>query len=54
VSETYQGALVRYHLSVGGQNVVAERQNQSHIARLSPGQVIGITWDPERSEVLVA
>lgn len=33
VSETYQGALVRYHLSVGGQDIVAERQNQSH----SPG-----------------
>jgi putative spermidine/putrescine transport system ATP-binding protein len=54
ISETYQGALVRYHLSVGGQNVVAEQQNQSHIERLSPGQVIGVTWDPERSEVLVA
>lgn len=54
VSETYQGALVRYHLSVGGQDIVAERQNQSHLARLSPGQAIGVTWDPERSEVLVA
>ncbi|WLD98888.1 ABC transporter ATP-binding protein [Agrobacterium leguminum] len=54
VSETYQGALVRYHLSVAGQDIVAERQNQSHLARLSPGQAIGVTWDPERSEVLVA
>ncbi|MDH7809954.1 MULTISPECIES: ABC transporter ATP-binding protein [Rhizobium/Agrobacterium group] len=54
VSETYQGALVRYHLSVGGQDIVAERQNQSHLERLSPGQAIGVTWDPERSEVLVA
>ncbi len=54
ISKTYQGALVRYHLSVGGQNVVAEQQNQSHIERLSLGQVIGVTWDPERSEVLVA
>lgn len=54
VSETYQGALVRYHLSVGGQDIVAERQNQSHLTRLSPGQAIGVTWDPERSEVLVA
>lgn len=54
VSETYQGALVRYHLSVGGQDIVAERQNQSHLAKLSPGQAIGVTWDPERSEVLVA
>ncbi|MGV2020347.1 ABC transporter ATP-binding protein [Agrobacterium sp. 22-223-1] len=54
ISETYQGALVRYHLSVGGQDIVAERQNQSHLARLSPGQAIGVTWDPERSEVLVA
>lgn len=54
VSETYQGALVRYRLSVGGQEIVAERQNQSHVARLSLGQSIGVTWDPERSEVLVA
>ncbi len=54
VSETYQGALVRYRLSVGGQDMVAERQNQSHVARLSPGQICGVSWDPERSEVLVA
>lgn len=53
VSETYQGALVRYRLSVGGQEIVAEQQNQSHVARLSPGQAIGVTWDPEKSEVLV-
>lgn len=54
VSETYQGALVRYRLSVSGQEIVAERQNQSHVERLSPGQSIGVSWDPERSEVLVA
>jgi len=54
VSETYQGALVRYRLSVGGQDMVAERQNQSHVARLSPGQLCGVSWDPERSEVLMA
>lgn len=54
VSETYQGALVRYRLSVSGQEIVAERQNQSHVARLLPGQAIGVRWDPERSEVLLA
>ncbi|WP_337269168.1 ABC transporter ATP-binding protein [Oryzifoliimicrobium ureilyticus] len=54
VSETYQGALVRYRLTVSGQDVVAERQNQSHVARLSVGQTCAVSWDPERSEVLVA
>ncbi|MDQ0455764.1 ABC transporter ATP-binding protein [Rhizobium paknamense] len=54
MSETYQGALVRYRLSVAGQDVIAERQNQSHVERLSPGQAVSVSWDPERSEALMA
>ncbi|MFB9948408.1 ABC transporter ATP-binding protein [Rhizobium puerariae] len=54
VSETYQGALVRYRLSVAGQEIVAERQNQAHVARFSPGEAVGVSWDPDRSEALVA
>jgi putative spermidine/putrescine transport system ATP-binding protein len=52
VSESYQGALVRYRLTVGDQEIIAERQNQSHMARLSPGQKMGVTWDPARVAVL--
>ncbi|XUY29641.1 ABC transporter ATP-binding protein [Agrobacterium sp. rho-8.1] len=54
VSETYQGALVRYRLSLGTKEIIAERQNQSHVERLSPGQAVGVSWDPERSEALMA
>jgi putative spermidine/putrescine transport system ATP-binding protein len=54
ISETYQGALVRYRLSIGTKEIIAERQNQSHVERLSPGQAVGVTWDPERSEALMA
>nr|WP_309402279.1 ABC transporter ATP-binding protein [Aminobacter niigataensis]WMD00220.1 ABC transporter ATP-binding protein [Aminobacter niigataensis] len=54
LSETYQGALVRYHLAVGGQEIVAERQNQSGNERFDPGTPVMIGWDPHRSEALVA
>ncbi|WP_454854113.1 ABC transporter ATP-binding protein [Rhizobium binxianense] len=54
ISETYQGALVRYRLSIGSQEIIAERQNQSHIERFRPGASVTVGWDPERSEALVA
>lgn len=54
LSESYQGALVRYRLLLGGQEIVVERQNQSNVTRFAPGEEVGISWDPERSEVLVA
>jgi putative spermidine/putrescine transport system ATP-binding protein len=54
LSETYQGALVRYRLSLGAQEIVAERQNQSNVSRFAPGEEVGVSWDPDRSEVLVA
>lgn len=54
LTENYQGALVRYRLSLGGQEIVVERQNQSNVSRFAPGEKVGVSWDPERSEVLVA
>lgn len=54
LSETYQGAIVRYRLAVGSQELVAERQNQSGNRRFTPGTPVTIGWDPERSEVLIA
>ncbi|MEK1865318.1 MAG: ABC transporter ATP-binding protein [Rhizobium leguminosarum] len=54
LSETYQGALVRYRLAIGSQEIVAERQNQSRTERFSPGAAVTVGWDPDRSEALVA
>ena len=54
ISEIYQGALVRYRLKVGDQEIVAERQNQAHVERFPPGAEVTIGWDPEWSEALVA
>ncbi|MBZ0163747.1 MAG: ABC transporter ATP-binding protein [Notoacmeibacter sp.] len=54
LTENYQGALVRYRLSLGEQEIVVERQNQSNVSRFAPGEEVGVSWDPERSEVLVA
>jgi putative spermidine/putrescine transport system ATP-binding protein len=54
ISETYQGSIVRYRLSLGSQEIVAERQNQSQIKRFRPGETVTVGWDPERSEALVA
>ncbi|MDM9625223.1 ABC transporter ATP-binding protein [Rhizobium sp. S152] len=54
ISETYQGSIVRYRLSLGSQEIVAERQNQSQIKRFRPGETVTVGWDPERSEALFA
>ncbi|GGD95751.1 polyamine-transporting ATPase [Aureimonas endophytica] len=54
LSETYQGPIVRYRLSVGGQELVAERQNQAHVRRLAPGAAVLAGWDPARCEALAA
>ena len=52
LSETYQGPIVRYRLRVGGQEVVAERQNQAHQPRFAPGAAVLAGWDPDRCEAL--
>ncbi|MBB5753961.1 ABC transporter ATP-binding protein [Prosthecomicrobium pneumaticum] len=54
VSETYQGAIVRYRLAVGDQEIVAERQNQAHVERFAPGTAVTIGWAPDWSETLLA
>lgn len=53
LSETYQGALVRYQLAVGAQKIVAELQNRSGNRRFSPGASVMVGWDPGRSEALI-
>ncbi len=54
IGETYQGAIVRYRLRVGAQDVIAERQNQSHLERYAPGSAVTVGWDPKRSAMLAA
>ncbi len=54
VSETYQGAIVRYRLKVGDHDLIAERQNQSHLERFPLGSSVMVGWDPRRSAVLDA
>jgi putative spermidine/putrescine transport system ATP-binding protein len=52
VRETYQGPIVRYVLTVEGQEIVCERQNQAGVRRYAPGASVTIGWAPERSELL--
>ncbi|MEF2070328.1 ABC transporter ATP-binding protein [Consotaella aegiceratis] len=52
LAETYQGPIVRYRLDVGGQEIVAERQNQIHQQRFAPGTAVLAGWDPRRCEAL--
>ena len=48
----YQGALIRYRLTVAGQLMVAEVQNQVGRAQHEPGSHVTVYWYPERTEVL--
>lgn len=54
VGETYQGPMMRYRLRLGAQELVAERQNQSHLTRWHPGDTVKIGWDPGRARLLPA
>ncbi len=54
LGETYQGAMLRYRLDVAGQELVAERQNQMHLACWEPGATVKIGWTPERARLLPA
>ncbi len=54
LSETYQGALVRYRLRVGDQDLIAERQNQAHVERFAVGTEVAVGWDAGWSEALIA
>lgn len=52
VTEVYQGAMVRYRVRVGRQELVAERQNQAHLRRWVPGETVAIGWVPGRARLL--
>ena len=53
-SETYQGAMVRYRLNMGEQEIVAERQNQAHLSRWQVGDIVNVGWAPDRARLLPA
>ena len=52
LGETYQGAMLRYRLALGDQELTAERQNQAHLARFGPGETVTIGWEPQRARLL--
>lgn len=52
LGEVYQGSMVRYRLRIGGQELVAERQNQAHLSRWKTGDSVAVGWDPSRARLL--
>jgi putative spermidine/putrescine transport system ATP-binding protein len=52
IGETYQGAMLRYRLAIGEQELTAERQNQAHLARFHAGDIVTIGWEPARARLL--
>ena len=53
-SETYEGAMLRYRLNIGEQEIVAERQNQAHLPRWQVGDIVNVGWAPDRARLLLA
>lgn len=51
-AKIYQGALIRYRLTVAGQPLVAEVQNQVGRAQPEAGSRVTVHWYPERTEIL--
>ena len=51
-ARVYQGALIRYQVTVAGQPVIAEVQNRIRRPQHDPGARIAIFWHPETTEVL--
>ncbi len=52
-AKIYQGALIRYRLTVAGQRLVAEVQNQFGRSQPEAGSRVTVHWYPERTEVLL-
>ena len=52
VSESYQGALIRYVLAVGPATIVAEAQNRPDRPVFPIGAVLPIAWHPATSALL--
>ncbi len=53
VDRSYQGALIRYRLSLAGQEIVSEVPNRPDQPHLAPGSEAMIGWTLESSELLV-
>jgi putative spermidine/putrescine transport system ATP-binding protein len=51
-AKIYQGALIRYRLTVAGQHLVAEVQNQFGRSQPEAGSRVTVHWYPERTEIL--
>ena len=51
-AKVYQGALIRYQLTVAGQSLIAEVQNQARRPQHDPGAKVMVFWHPETTEVL--
>jgi len=51
-AKVYQGALIRYQLSVAGQPLIAEVQNRGRRPQHDPGAQVTVFWHPETTEVL--
>ena len=51
-AKIYQGALIRYRLTVAGQHLVAEVQNQFGRSQPEAGSRVTLGWHPDRTEVL--
>ena len=51
-AKVYQGALIRYQLTVAGQSLIAEVQNQGRRPQHNPGAQVTVFWHPETTEVL--
>ena len=50
--ETYQGALRRYRVRVGGQLIFVEVPNRPELSQLSPGSDVSLYWRPESGVIL--
>jgi len=52
VDRIYQGALVRYRLTTGWQEIVCEMQNQTQSESFASGTEIEAAWDPTRATLV--
>jgi putative spermidine/putrescine transport system ATP-binding protein len=53
-AEIYQGALIRYRLTLAGQSLIAEIQNRADRQHRQTGSNVTVYWHPQRTEVLPA
>jgi putative spermidine/putrescine transport system ATP-binding protein len=53
LEEIYKGAQLRYRLSIGGQELFCEVQNQTNSRGPASGARVRVGWDPNNSELLM-